>query len=56
MAKFATLAGELVETAEQERFLRCAAALNDLEPGELTMLNVEVPADRLVTDTGKGIF
>ena len=52
----ATLADGVVAPAEQERFLTCAAALADLEAGELAGLTVRADPELLALATPRGIF
>ena len=56
VAKFETLAADLVPAAAQARFLETAQRLPNLAPDTLADLNVAVPADRLAVGETKGIF
>ncbi len=56
VAKFETLAAELVPAAEQARFLDVVQRLPDLAAADLAGLNFAVPADKLAMGEQKGIF
>ncbi|EQA96798.1 MmgE/PrpD family protein [Sphingobium baderi] len=54
--KFRTLAQDIVEKAEQDRFLALVERLPTLSGAEVARLNFVVPADRLGPDAPAGIF
>jgi 2-methylcitrate dehydratase len=54
--KFRELTDRIVEANEQDRFLAAAQALGECGDLNLAELNVAIPADRLATNTKKGIF
>lgn len=56
VAKFRSLADGIVDGAEQDRFLDAVQRLPELGAEDLGELNVQVPTDRLATNTDKGIF
>ncbi len=58
LEKYRRLTQDIVDSNESERFLNACLQLEDLTPGELDQLSIEVPADRLGTasDSQKGIF
>jgi 2-methylcitrate dehydratase len=54
--KFRTLAEDIIDGAEQERFLSAVARLSDLRAGDLGELNVAAAAGKLKSNDAKGIF
>jgi 2-methylcitrate dehydratase len=54
--KFRTLTDGVIARAEQERFLRTAAALPELGPDDLAGLTIRADADLLELSVARGIF
>ncbi len=54
--KFRTLAEEIIEPAEQDRFLDAVGRLGDLRAGDLGALNVAAAPGKLRSNDAKGIF
>lgn len=54
--KFRTLAEQVVEQAEQDRFIAAVERLTSLKPDELGSLNFSVAPDRLGAPAASGIF
>ena len=56
MEKFRSLTDGVLARAEQERFLRTAAALPELGSADLAGLTIRADADLLALSVARGIF
>ena len=54
--KFLTLTNGIINKRESSRFLKVVQNLNNLKPGELNRLNIEVKRSQIKKNLKKGIF